>query len=360
MPWSDYGPWIWHPTYQRYYRQRQNHLGERETDWAPVANVEDVSTEHIVEAPPPVPSAIVPEEGEKKKKRRRRRGKGKNKSKARESDSESDSEAEAYHELHNTAYPPFSSPPAHDADDSGYINEEPPNFYADSQTDDDPLIIESDTDSLHIDPVPQQLSAHYAEDPGANVISTEPETGQAWVLDPRYRIHSSHEFQPGEVFKILWSEPIGKTATGAASVSDSRTYVDSYGEKFYVGFRRFIVVANDAGHCTCVPILTYGGRGCKKNGVKPDRHGIVVQTGHSPRLIPGEPMLGFPPIHIDIHAKGERLAKESRVNYSKLVTIEHNVKVFFVGSVIAQDADQMQDAVNECWRRKSFHRRSNA
>jgi hypothetical protein len=39
---------------------------------------------------------------------------------------------------------------------------------------------------------------------------------------------------------------------------DIETYTErmqlenDWGEKFYVGFRRFIVVANDEGHCTCV------------------------------------------------------------------------------------------------------------
>jgi hypothetical protein len=30
---------------------------------------------------------------------------------------------------------------------------------------------------------------------------------------------------------------------------------NDWGERFYVGFRRFIVVANDEGHCTCVYVF---------------------------------------------------------------------------------------------------------
>lgn len=48
----------------------------------------------------------------------------------------------------------------------------------------------------------------------------------------------------------------------------------------------------------------------------------------------------------------EKLSKESRVNYSKLVTIEHNIKVFFIGSVLATDYSLVAEAVNQCWSKK--------
>ena len=48
----------------------------------------------------------------------------------------------------------------------------------------------------------------------------------------------------------------------------------------------------------------------------------------------------------------EKLAKESRVNYSKLVTVEHNVKVFFIGHIISDDVTIISDAVDKCWLEK--------
>lgn len=50
-------------------------------------------------------------------------------------------------------------------------------------------------------------------------------------------------------------------------------------------------------------------------------------------MLDGEPKLGFAPVRVDMTEDGEKLSKESRVNYSKLVTIEHNVKVF-IGSIV--------------------------
>lgn len=105
------------------------------------------------------------------------------------------------------------------------------------------------------------------------------------------------------------------------------------------------------------PILTYGGKACKKKGVKAHKHGIIYALGHRAKPLENEPKLGFPPTRMRIEAEGEKLSKESRVNYSKLVTIEHNVKVFFIGHIISEDLDLVSEAVNKCWEDKVHHSR---
>ncbi|KND92090.1 hypothetical protein TOPH_03429 [Tolypocladium ophioglossoides CBS 100239] len=175
-------------------------------------------------------------------------------------------------------------------------------------------------------------------------------------LDHRYRVEHSTKFQPGEIFKVHWSEPQGSGNEHAPSVSGRQEIQNRFGTKFFVGFRRFIVIANDLGHCTCVPILTYGGKGCKKKGVKPAKHGMIYERGHKVRPLEGEPKLGFPAVKVEMTEEGEKLSKESRVNYSKLVTVEHNVKVFFIGTVAGNDWDIVQDAVNRCWSEKNHHK----
>ncbi|CEJ82483.1 hypothetical protein VHEMI02543 [[Torrubiella] hemipterigena] len=173
-------------------------------------------------------------------------------------------------------------------------------------------------------------------------------------LDPRYKVEHSSKFEPGEVFKVHWSEPqgTGGEGLGGGGPSNSNDIQNKFGSKFFVGFRRFIVVANDHGHCTCVPILTYGGKACKKKGVKPEKHGIIIEQGQKPRRLDGEPALGFGPVRMIMRQDSEKLSKESRVNYSKLVTIEHNIKVFFIGSVLASDYHLVGEAVNQCWSKK--------
>ncbi|KAI1768715.1 hypothetical protein GGR53DRAFT_462102 [Hypoxylon sp. FL1150] len=181
--------------------------------------------------------------------------------------------------------------------------------------------------------------------------------GDAEVLDNRYRVEHSGRFQPGEVFKILWSEPLGQVG-GDDPISDVTKRRSPGGGKFYIGFRRFIIVTTDESHhSTCVPILTYDRRGCSKKGVRPSKHGIIYMAGTKPRLMKNEPELGFSPVALHVYADGEKLAKESRVNYSKLVTIEHNVKVFFIGSITGSDFENVRYAVNDCWDKK-MHRSS--
>ncbi|KAI1750096.1 hypothetical protein F4782DRAFT_260849 [Xylaria castorea] len=175
--------------------------------------------------------------------------------------------------------------------------------------------------------------------------------GSVEPIDHRFVVEHSYKFQPGEVFKILWSEPTGQVP-GDAPISDIRAMNDSGGQ-FYVGYRRFIIVSTDESHhSTCVPILTYDRRGCGKKGVRPSKHGIIYAAGQKPKLLRNEPELGFEPVPLEIYAEGETLARESRVNYSKLVTIEHNVKVFFIGRILYPYFDSVSNAVDKCWNDK--------
>lgn len=179
------------------------------------------------------------------------------------------------------------------------------------------------------------------------------------ALDPRYRLERSDRFQPGEIFKAGWAEPKGGAANEALTgLSGKQEIQDIRGVTFITGFRRFIVIANDQGHSTCVPILSYGGKACTKRGVKPEKHGIIYQRGQRAKPLEHEPKLGFQPVKVDITMEGEKLSRESRVNYSKLVTVEHNVKVMFIGQIVAADWPIVTDAINRCWDMKDHHKRS--
>ncbi|KAI1313111.1 hypothetical protein F5Y03DRAFT_406444 [Xylaria venustula] len=193
-------------------------------------------------------------------------------------------------------------------------------------------------------PAPTQND--YIDTRDTSIIRGTP--GNVEPRDDRFVVEHSSKFQPGDVFKILWSEPTGQVA-GDAPISDIRTINDPSGQ-FYVGYRRFIIVSTDESHhSTCVPILTYDRRGCGKKGVRPSKHGIIFAVGSKPKLLKNEPELGFEPVPLEIYVEGETLAKESRVNYSKLVTIEHNVKVFFIGRIPYPYFDSVSLAVDKCW-----------
>ncbi|ROW06213.1 hypothetical protein VMCG_04552 [Cytospora schulzeri] len=196
-----------------------------------------------------------------------------------------------------------------------------------------------------------------AYQPDLGNVPTPPEDritgtkGKHEHLDKRYRVEPSKRFTSGAVFKVMWPEPLGEPMGGGSRITEVIPLKD-YKNNVWTGFRRFIVVANDDGNCTCVPILTYGNQGCLKYGVKPSKHGIVCEQGRPPMPLANEPPLGFSPIHVRMAASNEHISGPSRVNYSKLVTVEHNVKVFFIGRVVDEDLAIVQSAVNECWNAK--------
>jgi hypothetical protein len=101
------------------------------------------------------------------------------------------------------------------------------------------------------------------------------------------------------------------------------------------------------------PILTYERRACTKKGIKPQSHGIIYTPPKKPIRKQHEPELGFSPVAMQMDLEDEKLASESRVNYSKLVTIEHNVKVLFIGRLYDEDFDTASQAVDKCWERRT-------
>jgi hypothetical protein len=104
--------------------------------------------------------------------------------------------------------------------------------------------------------------------------------------------------------------------------------------------------------------LTYEHKACTKKGVKPLKHGIVYQAGKRPRLVDNEPTLGFDPVRVDLYERTEKLDKESRVNYAKITTVEHNFRVFMIGSVDPWDFENIViPAVDHCWARKQRNNR---
>jgi hypothetical protein len=88
------------------------------------------------------------------------------------------------------------------------------------------------------------------------------------------------------------------------------------------------------------PILTYGGQGTKKSGVKPEHHAIIYTGDKPPTELPGEKRLSNRPIRVVGDTPRDKLFKESRVNYSKVYTIEHDVKVCSVGKIHSDDRAQ--------------------
>lgn len=141
------------------------------------------------------------------------------------------------------------------------------------------------------------------------------------------KIKSSSFFKLGRVVKVLWSEPMGETAT-SHNVNKPR------GGTAYTKIRRFVVIRKGKGYSICLPIFTYSNQGTMKFGGSADEH-VAIITGNVSHH-PGE-KLTKPAIHVRAALPSEKLDGMSRVNYTKTYTIEHNVKVVDVGMVRPDD-----------------------
>lgn len=99
------------------------------------------------------------------------------------------------------------------------------------------------------------------------------------------------------------------------------------------------------------PILTYSNQGVAKPGVKAAHHAVIYSSKRPPSKLSGEPELLNAPIQIEMVFAGDKLVPESRLNYAKVYTVEHNVKVHFIGrvhkdsiSTFKEDFGRIQDS----------------
>lgn len=90
------------------------------------------------------------------------------------------------------------------------------------------------------------------------------------------------------------------------------------------------------------PVVTYAGRGVSKPGVIKSRHAIAFTGKIEPKPTemekprPGELPL-MPGIGIRPKNSKDKLDKMSRIDFSQMYTIEHNVKVDEFGAVAQKD-----------------------
>ncbi|EXJ86266.1 hypothetical protein A1O1_06636 [Capronia coronata CBS 617.96] len=182
-------------------------------------------------------------------------------------------------------------------------------------------------------------AAHYSV-AGEATIALEDSTR----LDVRYNVKPSSFYKVGRVFVVLWHEPFSSLPGNSQSVSRN-TYTSErnvpvstgpYGEPIYTTPRRMVVVREDHGHCVCVQINTYGGRGLKKFRQIPaavEAHSIIYMDGTEARWLEGEPPSSKRHIAVRRANQGQRLDPASRVCYSRPHTVEHTVKAMDVGMV---------------------------
>jgi len=89
-------------------------------------------------------------------------------------------------------------------------------------------------------------------------------------------------------------------------------------------------------------IRTYSGRGTTKPGVNPVYH-TIIHTSNKPVYLSGENGLRLEPLKVEPdNSQFGILDSASRLNYAKIYTIEHNVKVWFVSKLALSAKRQLE------------------
>lgn len=128
------------------------------------------------------------------------------------------------------------------------------------------------------------------------------------------KVRPSKFFKFGLVFKVLWSEPKGETYTDDTDICAG----ESNAKNIFSKVRRFIIIKEAKGHCMCLSILTYEGRGVSKPGVQTEYHTQVYTSAEQPPLNPREAKkLNRPPIRIIPISSREKLLPKSVIPMPK-------------------------------------------
>ena len=161
------------------------------------------------------------------------------------------------------------------------------------------------------------------------------------VLAPDFKVPRKPNkfFKLGKVFMTLWSEPAGEPNMGTDLVITSGVTSGMFGERIFSKVRRFVIVREGATYSIAAQIMTYGRRGVAKAAVVKSEHAIVHSGKIPPTALadeePKRGELGMLPgaIRVDLDTHGDKLDPMSRVNFGRLYTIEHNLKVRSIGIV---------------------------
>ena len=169
-------------------------------------------------------------------------------------------------------------------------------------------------------------------------------------LDPAYQKRSPRDagdfFKLGKVFSILTHSEDERS--GDAN-DDRWTTETRQGITIFSHIRRFIVVKEGHGFCWAVPINTYNGRGVSKSGfrlVDVQAHAIAYMRNTKPEALREERIMPKKPIMIEPDrndGKPERLHKTSRINFSRVSSFEHNLRVKGIGMVVRESLPYLVD-----------------
>ena len=171
----------------------------------------------------------------------------------------------------------------------------------------------------------------------------------------RLRDQPKKFFTIGKVFLVLWVEPAGESNTGVPSLEVGTT-IGRFGERAFSKVRRFVVIREGDNYCSALPITSYGHRGVGRPGVNKSEHSIIY-TSKTPQAplaaeLPtrGENGMRDQAIRVNTDDPIDKLDSLSRLDYGKVHTIQHNIKVKSFGKVNPKSMYALINQFGNVWR----------
>ncbi|KAK4950116.1 hypothetical protein LTR10_011093 [Elasticomyces elasticus] len=157
--------------------------------------------------------------------------------------------------------------------------------------------------------------------------------------------------------------------SGAKRFSNSAEYYwyfVIFGNAVYSKVRRFVVVREAEHFCSALPITNYGSRGVSKVGTKKSEHSIIHTGRLPPQPTPGERPsrdehgMRSRAIRVNPDRPDKQLDAMSRLDYAKVHTIQHNIKVAPVGVVHPDSMAALLSQFQEVWNESAGKGKANA
>ncbi|KAI9667659.1 MAG: hypothetical protein M1821_000476 [Bathelium mastoideum] len=150
-------------------------------------------------------------------------------------------------------------------------------------------------------------------------------------------------FKPGKVFRTPWVEPADAANN---SVNDPNIVRGRYNGLLAEKIQWFIVYNSLARHCHCVRVTTHNSRATTKPGVDSSHFCVLIPRGMAPDLLDDEHVPN-PPIHVKLLKRSQKIAAAARIDLSRIYTVEYNVAVDAIGTIVPDDLKIMKSLVNK-------------
>ncbi|OJJ01723.1 hypothetical protein ASPVEDRAFT_130660 [Aspergillus versicolor CBS 583.65] len=155
---------------------------------------------------------------------------------------------------------------------------------------------------------------------------------------PGYALRPSSYYTTGRIFAILWHENRGVSNghENGTVITSGPIFTGRFNEPIHSSIRRMVVFSTTRNKSLCFPISTYGNRGVAKPNVDPYTHAIVYPRGTPPIQAANEPRMVKEPLEVALELLDETLNPMSRLDFGKVHTVEHNVKVLPIGRITSR------------------------